>query len=53
MLVGVKARGVTATAAESVGAFSKILGVSVSTKMAGNTIKAIYTKNTAASLFLY
>jgi hypothetical protein len=66
MLVGVRARGITATAAAAVGEFSKILGVSVSTKMAGNTIKAIYTKNTmgtvdkvtalrsaAASLFLY
>jgi hypothetical protein len=46
MLVGPSARGVTATAAGAVGEFSKILGVAVSTKMAGNTIKAIYTKNT-------
>ena len=50
MLVGVKARGVTATAAAAVGDFSKILGVSVSSKMAGNTIKAIYTKNTKGTV---
>jgi hypothetical protein len=50
MLVGVKARGVTATAAATVGDFSKILGVSVSSKMAGNTIKAIYTKNTKGTV---
>jgi hypothetical protein len=50
MLVGVRARGVTATAAAAVGEFSKILGVSVSTKMAGNTIKAIYTKNTKGTV---
>jgi hypothetical protein len=37
MLVGTSARGVTATAAAAVGDFSKILGVSVSTKMAGKT----------------
>ena len=46
MLVGTKARGVTATAIANTGMFSKILGASVSAKMAGNTIKAIYTKNT-------
>jgi hypothetical protein len=28
------------------GQFSKILGASVSTKVAGNTLKVIYTKNT-------
>jgi hypothetical protein len=50
MLVGVRARGITATAAAAVGEFSKILGVSVSTKMAGNTIKAIYTKNTMGTV---
>jgi hypothetical protein len=50
MLVGKSARGGTSTAAASVGAFSKILGVSVSTKMAGNTIKAIYTKNTKGTV---
>ena len=46
MLIGKKARGRTVTAAANAGEFSKILGVAVSTKMAGNTIKAIYTKNT-------
>ena len=50
MLVGTSARGVTATAVAAVGHFSKILGVSVSTKMAGNTIKAIYTKNTMGTV---
>jgi hypothetical protein len=50
LLVGTSARGVTATAAAAVGDFSKILGVSVSTKMAGNTIKAIYTKNTMGTV---
>jgi hypothetical protein len=46
MLIGKEARGRTATAAVNAGEFSKILGVAVSTKFAGNTIKAIYTKNT-------
>ena len=46
MLIGKSARGGTSTAAANAGQFSKILGVAVSTKMAGNTIKAIYTKNT-------
>ncbi|CAB5498893.1 hypothetical protein AZO1586I_406 [Bathymodiolus thermophilus thioautotrophic gill symbiont] len=46
MLVGTKARGITATAAADTGQFSKILGASISTKVAGSTIKAIYTKNT-------
>ena len=46
MLVGASARGGTQTAVATVGDFSKILGVALSTKVAGNTIKAIYTKNT-------
>lgn len=46
MLIGTNARGKTATAVADVTDFTKILGVAVSTKMAGNTIKVIYTKNT-------
>ncbi|VVH51013.1 hypothetical protein BPUTSESOX_1778 [uncultured Gammaproteobacteria bacterium] len=46
MLVGTKARGITATAAANAGDFSKILGASISAKVAGSTIKVIYTKNT-------
>ncbi|CAB5508121.1 hypothetical protein [uncultured Gammaproteobacteria bacterium] len=46
MLIGHRARGRTATAVADVEDFSKILGVSVSTKVAGSKIKAIYTKNT-------
>ncbi len=46
MLVGVKARGITATAAANTGQFSKILGASISSKVAGSTIKVIYSKNT-------
>uniref|UniRef100_UPI0034DFBB9E hypothetical protein n=1 Tax=Candidatus Thiodubiliella endoseptemdiera TaxID=2738886 RepID=UPI0034DFBB9E len=46
MLIGKKARGGTATAAANAGQFSKILGLAVSTKLAGNTVKAIFTKNT-------
>jgi hypothetical protein len=49
MLVGTKARGGTATAIANTGMFSKILGASVSAKMAGNTIKAIYTRNTMSA----
>ena len=46
MLVGASARGGTDTAAANAGDFSKILGVAVNTKVAGNTVKAIYTKST-------
>ncbi len=46
MLVGKKARGITATAAADTGEFSKILGASISAKVAGSTIKVIYSKNT-------
>ncbi|VVH64463.1 hypothetical protein BSPLISOX_843 [uncultured Gammaproteobacteria bacterium] len=46
MLVGGGARGGTATAVANVNDFSKILGVAVSAKVAGNTLKVIYTKNT-------
>ncbi len=46
MLIGRSARGGTATAVADVSHFSEILGVAVSTKLAGNTVKAIYTKNT-------
>ncbi|MDC9715473.1 MAG: hypothetical protein PSN36_06645 [Gammaproteobacteria bacterium] len=46
MLIGKSARGGTATAAKNVGDFTKIMGVAVSTKLAGNTVKAIYSKNT-------
>ena len=46
MLIGGGARGGTATAVASVNSFSKILGVAVSAKVAGNTLKVIYTKNT-------
>lgn len=46
MLVGKSARGGTETAAANIGQFSKILGVAVSTKLAGNTIKAIFAKDT-------
>ncbi len=46
MLIGKGVHGVTSTAIANVGNFSKILGVAVSAKLAGNTVKAIYTKNT-------
>ena len=46
MLIGTRARGSTQTAAANVDDFSKILGVALSTKAAGATIKAIYSKNT-------
>ncbi len=46
MLVGKAARGGTATAIADVGQFTEIAGVAVSTKLAGNTFKAIYTRNT-------
>ena len=46
MLVGKKARGITTTAAANTGDFSKILGASISAKVAGSTIKVIYSKNT-------
>lgn len=46
MLIGKNARGYTATAVANAAQFSKISGVAVSTKMAGNTIKAIYSRNT-------
>ncbi len=46
MLIGTGARGGTTTAAANVGQFSKILGLAVKTKLAGNTVKAIFTKNT-------
>ncbi len=46
MLIGKGARGGTTTAAANVGQFSKILGLAVKTKLAGNTVKAIFTKNT-------
>ncbi|BBB24324.1 conserved hypothetical protein [Isorropodon fossajaponicum endosymbiont JTNG4] len=49
MLIGTAARGGTATAIYNVGDFTKILGVAVSTKLADNTVKAIFTKNTNAS----
>jgi hypothetical protein len=40
MLIGTRARGSTQTAAANVDDFSKILGVALSTKAAGATIKA-------------
>ncbi|WXT99947.1 MAG: hypothetical protein Ctma_0653 [Catillopecten margaritatus gill symbiont] len=43
MLVGTAARGGTSTAVADSNDFSKITGVAVSTKLAGNTVKAIYT----------
>ncbi len=46
MLIGKSNRGVIATAAANVGDFTKILGVAVSTKLSGNKVKVIYTKNT-------
>ncbi len=46
MLIGTAARGGTATAVANVGDFTKILGVAVSTKLAGNTVKAIFTRDT-------
>ncbi|ABL02111.1 hypothetical protein Rmag_0334 [Candidatus Ruthia magnifica str. Cm (Calyptogena magnifica)] len=50
MLIGKGARGGTATATVNVGDFTKILGVAVSTKLAGNTVKAIITKNTYGTI---
>jgi hypothetical protein len=41
MLIGTRARGSTQTAAANVDDFSKILGVALSAKVAGATIKAI------------
>ncbi|MDC9715474.1 MAG: hypothetical protein PSN36_06650 [Gammaproteobacteria bacterium] len=46
MLIGTSNRGGKASSAKNVGDFTKILGVSVSTKFEGNVVKAIYTKNT-------
>ena len=46
MLVGTGARGGTSTAVANTSDFTKITGVAVSTKVVGNTVKAIYTKNT-------
>ncbi|SMN15535.1 hypothetical protein CRYPD_556 [uncultured Candidatus Thioglobus sp.] len=46
MLIGTAARGGTATAIADVSHFTKIMGVAINTKFAGNTIKAIYTRNT-------
>lgn len=46
MLIGTNARGATTTAVANVADFTEILGVSVGTEIAGNTVKAIYTKNT-------
>ena len=39
VLVGTKARGITATAVADTGQFSKILGASISTKVAGSNTK--------------
>jgi len=49
MLIGKGARGGTATAAANIGQLSKILGVAISTKLAGNTVKAIFSKATMFS----
>ncbi|SMN15742.1 hypothetical protein CRYPD_695 [uncultured Candidatus Thioglobus sp.] len=46
MLIGTGNRGGKASSAKDVGDFTKVLGVSVSTKFEGSTVKAIYTKNT-------
>jgi hypothetical protein len=46
MLIGTEARDRTATAVADVNDFTEILGVAVSTQLAGNTVKVIYTKNT-------
>jgi hypothetical protein len=46
MLIGTEARDRTATAVADVHDFTEILGVAVSTQLAGNTVKVIYTKNT-------
>ena len=45
MLIGKAARGGTATAVANVGQFTSIVGVAVSAKLAGNTIKGIFTMN--------
>ncbi|RUA04534.1 MAG: hypothetical protein DSY43_06160, partial [Gammaproteobacteria bacterium] len=49
MLVGKSARGGTSTAVANTNDFSKITGLAVSTKVAGNTIKAIFTSLKTAS----
>ncbi|BAS67974.1 hypothetical protein [Bathymodiolus septemdierum thioautotrophic gill symbiont] len=49
MLVGTGARGGTSTAVANSNDFSKITGLAVSTKVAGNTIKAIFTSLKTAS----
>jgi len=46
MLIGKGARGGTSTAVANVGNFSEISGFAVSTKLAGNTVKGIFSKNT-------
>ena len=46
MLIGTGARGGTSTAVANVGNFSEISGFAVSTKLAGNTVKGIFSKNT-------
>ena len=46
MLIGTGARGHTATAAADVSDFTKILGIALSTELAGNTVKVIYTQST-------
>ena len=45
MLIGTAARGGTATAVANVGQFTSIVGVSVSTKLLGNTVKGIYSSS--------
>jgi hypothetical protein len=50
MLIGTNARGSTATAVADVGDFTKILGIAVSTKVAGNTVKVIYTESTIGGI---
>jgi hypothetical protein len=45
MLIGKAARGGTATAVVNVGQFTSIVGVAVSTKLLGNTVKGIYSSS--------
>jgi hypothetical protein len=45
MLIGTAARGGTATAVANVGQFTSIVGVAVSTKLLGNTVKGIYSSS--------
>ncbi len=45
MLIGTAARGGTATAVVNVGQFTSIVGVAVSTKLLGNTVKGIYSSS--------